>query len=259
MIPASTAQADMRRPPYANRGEHTASSDSRLHTTASSPPHVSGRRKLVPRNPSATTAAQTKSPATRISAAPASPRLQGHIIRPSTSYGPGASSSTTSSSYAPSWDASSRGNLLSAPTRLGLWHDPPLARRRSCESSSPTTCAEPEKLRPSLQRATRDPHHLARYTNARYRHSPSLTSLGSGLHAPVDGNHDPRKLRRPPRVITPLHGAYDVAKVAALEDVPEFRCDIDLRRGSNLSPTSRRARLRQQRSADDAQISHSST
>jgi nucleoside-diphosphate-sugar epimerase len=148
------------------------------------------------------------------------------IIRPSSTYGPGAPLIDNLEANATAWDRIERGlPVLCAGDGLGLWqstHRDDVGKLFAYAALDPKTYGQDYN-------ATRD-----EVLTWRDYHRQAAAALGKPaqlvfMPAAWIVRHDPQRFGLL-REITQFHGAYNSAK--ARRDVPEFRCDIDLTRGA---------------------------
>ncbi len=148
------------------------------------------------------------------------------IIRPSSTYGAGAPLIDNLESDPVSWDRVERGRpVLCAGDGLGLWVS---THRDDCGKLF-AYAALNEKTYGQAYNATRDEHltwqEYYRQVGAGLGKQPRVIFL------PADWilKQDPTRFTLL-REITRYHGAYDSSK--AKRDVPEFKCEIGLEKGS---------------------------
>lgn len=163
------------------------------------------------------------------------------IIRPSHTYGPGASLIDNLEGDAVAWDRIDRGlPVLCAGDGLGLWvstHRDDVGKLFAYAVGNPKTFGQ-------AYNATRQQHLTWREY---YRTVAAvLGKPAQVIFMPADWitAHDPQRFGLL-REITAFHGAYDSAK--ARRDVPEFHCEIDFATGAaqTLADLRRRGALRQ--------------
>lgn len=147
------------------------------------------------------------------------------IIRPSSTYGPGAHPIDQLEGNSPAWDRIERGlPVLCAGDGLGLWIS---THRDDCGKLFAYACLNP-KTYSQAYNATRDPVFTWRDF---YREgAAALGTTPKLLFMPAQWiiRHDPQRFGLL-REITQFHGAYSSAK--AKGDVPEFDCRIDFEKG----------------------------
>ncbi len=153
-------------------------------------------------------------------------RFQLTIIRPSSTYGPGAPLIDNLEPNAVAWDRIERGEpVLCAGDGLGLWQS---THRDDCGKLFAWAALNPKTYGQDYN-ATRDEILTWR---GYYRHvADALGKSAQLVFMPAAWivRHDPQRFGLL-REITQFHGAYNSAK--ARRDVPEFRCEIDLTRGA---------------------------
>ena len=167
------------------------------------------------------------------------------IIRPSHTYGPGASLIDNLETDPVAWDRIERGlPILCAGDGLGLWvstHRDDCGKLFAYGALNPTTFGQ-------SYNATHDQH----MTWEQY-----YRTIASVLGKPADLLYLPARefWRRDPsrfgflREITAFHGAYDSAK--ARRDVPEFICEVSLAVGAAEALDDVRRRKAWKSGADD--------
>jgi nucleoside-diphosphate-sugar epimerase len=159
-------------------------------------------------------------------AAHAAKKLNCTIVRPSHTYGPGSPLIDNVEFDAVAWDRIQRGEpVLCAGDGLGLWVS---THRDDCGKLFAYGAMNPKTFGQSYN-ATRTVH-----TTWRDYYRQVAEVLGQParlLFMPADWI-----VRQAPKrfgllkEITAFHGAYDSSKAAA--DVPEFRCELDLKEGA---------------------------
>jgi nucleoside-diphosphate-sugar epimerase len=147
------------------------------------------------------------------------------IIRPSHTYGPGLSMIDNLEPDPVAWDRIQKDRpILCAGDGLGMWVS---THRDDCGKLFAHAAMNPKTFGQSYN-ATRDTvltwrDYLAEIARV-------LGKPANVLFMPADWivKHDPKRFQLL-KEITAFHGAYSSAK--AKRDVPEFRCEIDLRHG----------------------------
>lgn len=153
-------------------------------------------------------------------------RFQLTIIRPSSTYGPGAPLIDNLESNAVAWDRIERGQpVLCAGDGLGLWqstHRDDVGKMFAYAALNPKTYGQAYNATGDEVPTWRDYHRQA---------AAALGKPAQLVFMPAAWivRHDPQRFGLL-REITQFHGAYNSAK--ARRDVPEFRCEIDLTRGA---------------------------
>jgi nucleoside-diphosphate-sugar epimerase len=153
-------------------------------------------------------------------------RFQLTIIRPSSTYGPGAPLIDNLEGNAVAWDRIERGQpVLCAGDGLGLWQS---THRDDCGKLFAYAALNPKTYGQDYN-ATRD-----EVLTLRDYHRQAAAALGKPaqlvfMPAAWIVRHDPQRFGLL-REITQFHGAYNSAK--ARRDVPEFRCEIGLTHGA---------------------------
>jgi nucleoside-diphosphate-sugar epimerase len=153
-------------------------------------------------------------------------KLNATIIRPSHTYGPGHPLIDNLEFDAVAWDRIERGQpVLCAGDGLGLWvstHRDDCGKLFAYAAGNPKTFGE-------CYNATRREHLTWRdyYKTA----AEVIGQPAKLIFMPCDWivRHDPKRFGLL-HEITAFHGAYTSAKAEAA--VPEFRCEIDLKRGA---------------------------
>jgi nucleoside-diphosphate-sugar epimerase len=153
-------------------------------------------------------------------------RFQVTIIRPSQTYGPGAPLIDNLEPNAVAWDRIERGlPVLCAGDGLGLWqstHRDDVGKLFAYAALNPKTYGQSYNATREQILTWRDYY---RETGAALGKTVQLVFMPAAWIV----KHDPPRFGLL-QEITQYHGAYTSAK--AREDVPEFRCDIDLKRGA---------------------------
>jgi nucleoside-diphosphate-sugar epimerase len=153
-------------------------------------------------------------------------RFQVTIIRPSNTYGPGSGMIDNLEPNAVAWDRIVRGlPVLCAGDGLGLWqstHRDDVGKLFAYAARSPSTYGQAYN---ATRQVTFTWREYYRETAAALGTTAQLVFMPAGWIV----NHDPQRFGLL-REITQFHGAYDSAK--ARRDVPEFRCDIELKAGA---------------------------
>jgi nucleoside-diphosphate-sugar epimerase len=153
-------------------------------------------------------------------------KLQVTIIRPSSTYGPGAPLIDNLEPNAVAWDRIERGQpVLCAGDGLGLWQS---THRDDCGKLFAYAALNPKTYGQDYN-ATHD-----EVLTWRDYHRQVAAALGKParlvfMPAAWIVRHDPQRFGLL-HEITQFHGAYNSAK--ARRDVPEFKCEIELTRGA---------------------------
>jgi nucleoside-diphosphate-sugar epimerase len=153
-------------------------------------------------------------------------RFQVTIIRPSSTYGPGAPLIDNLEANAVAWDRIERGQpVLCAGDGLGLWQS---THRDDCGKLFAYAALNPKTYGQDYN-ATRD--EILTWRDYHRHVAAALGKPAQLVFMPAAWivRHDPQRFGLL-REITQFHGAYNSAK--AHRDVPEFRCEIDLTRGA---------------------------
>jgi nucleoside-diphosphate-sugar epimerase len=153
-------------------------------------------------------------------------RFQLTIIRPSSTYGPGAPLIDNLEPNAVAWDRIERGQpVLCAGDGLGLWQS---THRDDCGKLFAYATLNP-KTYGQVYNATRD--EVLTWRDYYRQAAAALGKPAQLVFMPAAWvvRHDPQRFGLL-HEITQFHGAYNSAK--ARRDVPEFRCEIDLTRGA---------------------------
>jgi nucleoside-diphosphate-sugar epimerase len=148
------------------------------------------------------------------------------IIRPSHTYGPGSPLIDNLEFDATSWDRIEKGlPVLCSGDGLGLWVS---THRDDCGKAFAYAAMNPKTFGQAYN-ATRDEN----FTWRDYIHQAAgaVGKPAKVLFMPADWivKHDPKRFGLL-REISAFHGAYSSAK--AKRDIPEYRCEIDFRRGA---------------------------
>ncbi len=153
-------------------------------------------------------------------------KFQVTTIRPSHTYGPGAPLIDNLESDAAAWDRIERGQpVLCAGDGLGLWQS---THRDDCGKLFAYAALNPKTYGQDYNGTREEILSWRGY----YRNvAAALGKTAQLVFMPAAWivRHDAQRFRLLYEV-TQFHGAYSSAK--ARRDVPEFRCEIDLRRGA---------------------------
>ena len=153
-------------------------------------------------------------------------RFQLTIIRPSSTYGPGAPLIDNLEANAVAWDRIARGQpALCAGDGLGLWqstHRDDVGKLFAYAALNPKTYGQ-------AYNATRD--EVLTWQDYHRQAAAALGKPAQLVFMPAAWivRHDPQRFGLL-HEITQFHGAYNSAK--GRRDVPEFRCEIDLTHGA---------------------------
>jgi len=176
-------------------------------------------------------------------------QFQTTIIRPSNTYGPGASLIDQMEFEGPVWDRVANGlPVLLAGDGLGLWqatHRDDVGRLFAHAAGNPKTYAE-------AFNATRD--HVFTWRDYYREAAQALGTKAELVLAPAGWvvAQNPRRFGFL-NEITRYHGAYDSRK--AKQAVPEFRCRIDFVDGARDTLSDMKKRGAWRRHQDDAEYS----